>query len=292
MAALRRQRIVRVFPKPVKEALVSLPPLGAGAYSGIGVAASRPRPGRKVRTLQTDTMSGPSAFRGEPGAPACVDGTDLARRCDAWQSALPHAEIVYPARVLISAATAKWMRNQIRDRNARVGVPDEHELALAIAAGIHPAQVVCHGENADTRVFWHAVSLGVGLFIVNAERQLLTISACSPQPQSVLVDVAATHLDGLIAAVIATERLELIGLHCHLHDVGQVIGDIGRVIGQMVQSFPDHAMALSRLSLAVSEPVNGSPQAVRAHVEAIGGALENKCWRLGVPQPVLTLSPH
>jgi diaminopimelate decarboxylase len=242
--------------------------------------------------LQTDTMSGPSAFRGEPGAPASADGTDLARRCDAWQNALPRAEIVYPARVLTSAATAKWVRNQIRDRNARVGVRDERELALAIAAGIRPAQVVCHGENAAPRTFWHAVGLGVGLFVVNAERQLLTISACAPEPQSVLVDVAAAQVDGLIAAVIATERLELSGLHCQLHNVGQVIGDVGRVIGQMVQSFRDHAMALSRLSLALSEPVNGSPEAVRAHVEAIGGALENRCWRLGVPYPVLMVSPY
>ncbi len=271
---------------------MSLPPLRAEAYSGIGVAASRPRPGRKVRMLQTDTMSGPSAFRGEPDAPASVDGTDLARRCDAWQNALPHAEIVYPARVLTFGATAKWVRNQIRDRNARVGVREQRELALVIAAGIRPAQVVCHGENAATRTFCHAVGLGVGLFTVNAERQLLTISACAPQPQSVLVDVAAAQVDELIAAVIATERLELIGLHCQLHNVGQVIDDISRVIGQMVQSFRDHAMALSRLSLAVSEPVNGTPEAVRAHVEAIGGALENRCRRLGVPHPVLMLSPH
>jgi hypothetical protein len=237
-------------------------------------------------------MSGLSAFHDEPGAPASLDGTDLARRCDAWQNALPHAEIVYPARVLTLAATAKWVRSQIRDRNARIGVREQRELALAIAAGIRPAQVVCHCENADTRTFWHAMGLGVGLFIVNAERQLVTISACSPQPQSVLVDVAAAQVNELIAAVIATERLKLIGLHCQLDNVGQVIGDISRVIGQMVQSFPDHAMGLSRLSVAVSEPVHGSSEAVRAHVEAIRGALENKFRRLGVPYPILMLSPR
>jgi len=91
------------------------------------VAAARLRPCRgvvEVHILQTDTVA---------------SGTDLVRRCSEWQSAWPYAKTVFPARLLAFPAAAKWLRNQVRGKNACVGVRNEQELALVISAGINPA---------------------------------------------------------------------------------------------------------------------------------------------------------
>ena len=243
--------------------------------------------------LKTDTLAGGPAFGGEPGAPASMDGIDWASRCAAWQDALPRAEIVFPAPVLAISAAAKWVRTKVRDREAFVGVRNEQELALAIAACIPPARVVFHSDNAVTRTIWHAVGLGVGRFVVSTERQLLTISACAPQPQCVLVDIATGPVGGLLAAVVAEERLDLTGLHCQLDNTSQV-DDILAAIGQLAQFVGDHAVAPSSLSLAVPESVNGSQDNLdiaRALVTAVADAVARRCQELGLPRPVLMVAP-
>lgn len=226
--------------------------------------------------LQTDTVA---------------SDTDLVRRCSEWQGAWPYAKTVFPARLLAFPAAAKWLRNQIRRKNACLGVRNEQELALVIAAGIHPAWTVFHCDNAVTRTVWHALGLNVGCFVVSGERQVLTISACAPSPQLVLVDVTPAHANGALAAVLAAERLELSGLHCQ-GDMAGLTGDIDRVIGQMAQFSRDHGAILGLLNVAVSEPASGSPQAVRALAATVDDGLDESCLRWRFPRPAVTVSPQ
>jgi diaminopimelate decarboxylase len=235
---------------------------------------------------QTDTMARRQAFPGE-SATTAGDGADLMARCCAWQDALPHTEVVFPAGILPVAATAKWARAQ----RACVGVRTEHELALTISAGIHPGRAVFFCDHAVTRTVWHAVGLGVGRFVVGATDQLMTVSACAPVPQRVLLDITAGPVGELLAAARAEERLELIGLHCQLDNAGQT-DHIARAVGHMAQFSRDHAVVLTRVSLGVSEPPGGSPQALSAWGAAIDAALESNCRRLRLPRPAVMVSPH
>jgi hypothetical protein len=195
--------------------------------------------------------------------------------------------------VLAVSSAAKWVRTRVRDRKAFVGVRNEQGLALAIAACIPPARVVFHCDNAVTRTIWHAVGLGVGRFVVSTERQLLTISACAPQPQCVLVDIATGPVGGLLAAVVADERLELTGLHCQLDSTSQ-IGDILAAMGQLVQFVGDHAVAPFSLSLAVPEPVSGprdNLETAGAHVSTVADVVAQRCQELGLPRAALMVAP-
>ena len=227
--------------------------------------------------LQTDTAA---------------SGTDLVCRCSEWQGAWrPYAKTVFPARLLAFPGAAKWLRNQIRGKNAWLSVRNEQELALVISAAINPAWTVFHCDNAVTRAVWHAVGLNVGCFVVIGEPQVLTISACAESPQRVLVDVTAAHANGALAAVPAAERLELTGLHCQL-DTAEPTGDIDRVIGQMAQFSRDRGAILGLLDVAVSEPASGSPQALRALAAAVDDALDESCLRWRFPRPAVTVSPQ
>jgi hypothetical protein len=235
--------------------------------------------------VHTDTIPRKHAVSGR--ATASIDYIDMVRRCSAWEDAAPHAELVCPARLLTSAAVAKW----VREHRASVAVGTEQELALAIAAGIHPGRVVFHCDSAVTRTVWHAVGLSVGRFVVNAEGQILTVSACAPHRQRVLVDVTDEPACDLLAAVCAEERLELIGLHCRL-DRANETDDVTRVIGQMAEFCRGSGDVLTRLSLAVPDLPGPSVPARRMVVAAIDDVLESTCRRLRVPRPAVMVAPQ
>ena len=230
----------------------------------------------EIHMLQTDTVA---------------SGSDLVRRCSEWQGAWPGAKTVFPARLLAFPAVAKWLRNQVRGKNARVGARNEQELALVVSAGINPAWTVFYCDNAVVRAVWHAVGLNVGCFVVIGERQVLTISACAPSPQRVLVDVTPANSNEVLAAVLAAEGLELTGLHCQLDAAGPT-GNIDRIIGQTAQFSRDNGAILSLLNVAVSDPTSGSPDAVRALAAAVDDALDESCRRRRFPRPAVIVSPQ
>jgi diaminopimelate decarboxylase len=126
----------------------------------------------------------------------------------------------------------------------------DDELALAVSAGIRPVRIVFYCDHVATRTTWHAVGLGVACFTVRTERQMGQLSACAPRPQRVLVDVTGRPAGDLLAGVLAEDQLQLIGLHLNLGSAGHPAEEVNRVLGQMAQLSRDHAVVLSRLSLA------------------------------------------
>jgi Pyridoxal-dependent decarboxylase, pyridoxal binding domain len=238
------------------------------------------------------SLSGPAEFGGEQVSAAdIVDHVVGVRRCSEWQHALPDAEIVFPARLLAVATTAQWVKDKA-DRGLCVGVRGDQDLDLAVSAGVPAARMVFHCAGAATGTVWNAVAVGVGRFIVGTERQMMLVSACAPERESVLVDVTGRRQAGdLLTAVLADEGLELIGLHLGL-DNGDRADQVKYAIEQMARFSREHVVAMSRLSLAVSEPLSASPQARAALVAAVDDAIDSTCRRLRFARPALIVSPH
>lgn len=238
------------------------------------------------------TSCGPAEFGGDRvSAAAIVDHVVAVRRCSEWQHVLPDAEIAFPARLLAVATTAQWVKDRA-DKGLCVGVRGDQDLDHALSAAVPPARMVFHCERAPTGTVWNAVGVGVGRFIVGTERQMMLVSACAPERQSVLIDVTGRRqADDLLTTVVVDEGLSLTGLHVQLDDA--IAADqVKYAIEQMARFSRKHAVVFSRLSLAVSEPLSAAPQTRAALVAAVEDAINASCRRLRFPRPALMVSPH
>jgi diaminopimelate decarboxylase len=231
--------------------------------------------------LRSRDMSAPVDRHGDPVDSAALIGhTIVVRHCAQWRSALSHSEIVVPAGILRVPASVGW----VHEHGLGVEVGSDGDLDVAVSAGIAPARMVFRGDYAPTHTVWHAVGLGVGSFVVGAERQILLVSACAPFPQRVLVDATAGIPRRLVDLVSAEPRLEVIGLYCHLNSFDPA-EDIDRVIDRMAHFRRDHATGLRYLGLAVCQPDNVVPQ-TRQHLgPAIEEAINAACLRVRFPRP-------
>lgn len=238
------------------------------------------------------TSCGPAEFGGDRvSATAIVDHVVAVRRCSEWQHVLPDAEIAFPARLLAVATTAQWVKDRA-DKGLCVGVRGDQDLDHALSAGVPPARMVFHCERAATGTVWNAVGVGVGRFIVGTERQMMLVSACAPERQSVLIDVTGRRqADDLLTTVVVDEGLSLTGLHVQLDNAGGA-DQVKYAIEQMARFSRKHAVVFSRLSLAVSEPLSAAPQARAALVAAVDDAIDTSCRRLRLPRPALMVSPQ
>lgn len=117
---------------------------------------------------------------------------DPERRCSSWRQAFPRAEIAVPARLLTVPHAADW----VRGHGAYVEVCSDADLNLTLLNGVSFGRLIFQNDNAASRTVWHAIDLGVGRFVVSADRQ--TLSAMARRPQRVLVDITDEPADDLV----------------------------------------------------------------------------------------------
>lgn len=127
--------------------------------------------------------------------------------------------------------TADWVRR----RGIPVAVRSSADLALAISAGIKPARIVMHGNAGLAGPLRCAVNAGVGQFVVDSCAQVAVLAQWARVPQRVLVDVTDVSADVVTAKVFASDRIELIGLHCRVDDDERAAKLIGGMVGRMAE---------------------------------------------------------
>ena len=181
----------------------------------------------------------------EFGTPAYIyDAEEIRGRAKVYRSAFAarcdEFEIVYASK----AAPITAVCALIREAGLSIDVASGGELHIAMAAGFDPARVHMHGNNKTDAELELAVGHGVGHVICDSFAEIARldrIAGAAGSRQRVLIRItpgveADTHsyvrtgqedskfgfglADGLaaraIAAVRATESLELVGLHAHI----------------------------------------------------------------------------
>lgn len=134
------------------------------------------------------------------GSPAYVlDLGTVTNRIDQWKAALARgvapggATIHYASKALPVVGVCAFM-----DRHGlHVDVASEGELAVALAAGIGPANILVHGNNKSLALLTQAVDLGVGFIVIDSLDELHRLGALG-RPATVLLRltpgvVADTH---------------------------------------------------------------------------------------------------
>ena len=216
-----------------------------------------------------------------------LDITVALRRCATYRKLLRGAAISYPAGVLWMDPVADWARR----RGVCVDVSSVDEMNLAVAKGISPQRLVMHRADATARPIRVAVNAGAGRFVVDSVQQVAVLAASAARTQRLLVDVTAQSADVLAAEIMARPRLDLIGLHCRVDDRDrEPTGEIVReMIAQMSWIRHQHAVILTRISLAGAAELCCDRSYLRDVSEELDEALDDACARFRYPRPALVL---
>jgi diaminopimelate decarboxylase len=236
------------------------------------------------------------------------------RRCEIYRKSFPMTEIALPAYALRNLAVSKW----VRDQRLAVDVCTGKELAVAIAAGIHPLRLTVYADRMTESELRATANLEPGRLAVSSRSQIELLAStvehrtqgvviCVTDVNAPLLAVAGTEkrgfrfdsieLDRAVEAVLGAKRLNLLGLHC---DVGSEENDfvsypaaIGHMITEMTHIRRHHDVVLTRLGLGGGRAVPSGDWTVELPELAsqIDESLDDACATLRYPRPLVVLSP-
>jgi diaminopimelate decarboxylase len=236
------------------------------------------------------------------------------RRCEVYRKSFPMTEIALPAYALRNLAVSKWARDQLLAIDVRTG----KELAVAIAAGIHPARLTVHADGMSDSELRAAANLAPGRVVVSSMSQIdLLASTVEHRTQGVVISVTdvnapiltavgtpksgfrfdSNELDYAVRRTLAAKRLNLIGLHCDVgseeHDFVSYPAAIGHMITEMTQIRRHHRVVLTRLGLGGGRAVPSGNWTIELPELAsqIDESLDDACATLRYPRPLVVLSP-
>ena len=156
-------------------------------------------------------------------------------------AAAPHGartHAYYAAKAFLSADVARWMHEE----GLRMDVATGGELALALAAGVHPEMLGLHGNDKSDAELQLAVEAGIGSIVLDSAEEVDRVADAARRAhrvQAVRLRVnsgvhASTHeylataredqkfgvalaqVPGVVAAIRSRPELRLLGLHSHI----------------------------------------------------------------------------
>jgi diaminopimelate decarboxylase len=232
-----------------------------------------------------------------------VRADDDVQCCEIYRKAFATAEVALPAHALRNRLVAKW----VRDRRLAVDLRTGEDLAIAVAAGIHPLRISLNADwmgESDLRV---AARLGIGVIRVSAMRHIETLADEDGRRHGIAVCLSdgttggfrfgSVELDHAIGTVATGNRFNLIGLHSdvgtQLHEFISYPAAVGQMIMEMDHIRRHHRMVLTRVGLGGGRAVPQGDWAVALPELAsqIEQSLDDACATMRFPRPLVVLSP-
>ncbi|GAA4112689.1 diaminopimelate decarboxylase [Nocardioides fonticola] len=258
------------------------------------------------------------------GTPAYVlDEADFRARARTFRDGFAGYDVYYAGKAFLSVAVARWVAQE----GLCLDVCSGGELTVAERAGVPMERVGFHGNNKTVAELERAVTLGVGRIVVDSFdeiERLGTITRELGRSARVMVRVTAgveAHTHEFIATahedqkfgfsiasgaaleatrrVLATDGLELVGLHSHIGS--QIFDTAGfevaarRVLGlhQRVADELSHVMPEMDLGggFGIAYTSQDEP-AEPAHLAAgLTSIVEQECRARGIAVPHLSIEP-
>ncbi|RKW71844.1 diaminopimelate decarboxylase [Galactobacter caseinivorans] len=198
---------------------------------------------------------GVAALAAQFGTPLyVVDEADLRARARSFKSAYDAAfaplcggaDVYYAGKVFLNTSVARW----VSEEGLRLDTASGGELAVALAAGVEPANIGLHGNNKSDQEIERALSLGLGRIIADSLDEVDRLAAAAGRlglTANVMLRltpgvhasthefIATAHEDqkfGLsmvalpgaersdaaeaVRRCLDAESVNLLGLHCHI----------------------------------------------------------------------------
>jgi diaminopimelate decarboxylase len=249
-----------------------------------------------------------------------IDEADFRGRARRYRAALPHAEVVYAGKSLLSIAVARWTREE----GLGVDVCSAGELATVLAAGVEKARIIMHGNAKSQDELRAAVRNGVGRIVLDSCSEITDLAGLADRRQRVLIRVTPDidihghraittgisdqkfgftleggHAAEAVARVLAHPNLDLIGLHCHIGsqvtDAGLYGEAIRRMIAVMADARARHGVILTQLNIGGGHGipyVAGDPElSLEELARVIDDALDAACAAEHFPRPRIVIEP-
>lgn len=261
----------------------------------------------------------------EYGTPVVViDEDDFRSRCrDMAAAFLAPGNVHYASKAFLTRRVARW----VDEEGLALDLASENELRIALAADFPPERITVHGNNKSDEFLRLCVESKVGHVVIDSHQELAQLEAVAKQAgvkQDVFVRVkpgvdahthefiATSHEDqkfgislatgdalSAATAAIASDWLELTGLHCH---VGSQVFDAEgfklaaeRVLGLYAEIWKTQGVALGYLDLGggygIAYMPGESPLDVNAVARDLLAAVQEVADELGIAAPTVVVEP-
>lgn len=208
------------------------------AGSAVYPRGSRVNPAGHLEIAGCDVVE----LAAEHGTPAYVyDEDDLRARARAYRDAFEARGADYEVVFASKAFPCTAVYRLFAEEGLSVDVASGGELHMALHAGFDPARIVMHGNNKSDEEILAAARAGIGHLVLDSFDEIERCERLLEEPRPVMIRVTpgikpSTHdyittgqldskfgfglADGLAAAaierVLASDVLELVGLHAHI----------------------------------------------------------------------------
>lgn len=237
--------------------------------------------------------------------------------CEMYRKSFPMTEIALPAYVLRNHLVAKWAR----DHSLFVDVRSGEELAVAIAAVIHPGRMIVHADGLSESQLRATINLTPGRVVLGSIKHIdILTTAVEHRKQGVFIQVVdgnaptlaladgqytpqggfrldSTELDRVVSAIVNSARLDLVGLYCSVgalaYDFVSYPAAIGQIITEMTHIRRQHGILLTRLGLGGGRamPAGDWTDELPSLAGQIDESLDDACATMRFPRPIVVLSP-
>jgi diaminopimelate decarboxylase len=241
----------------------------------------------------------------------------------AFRQAWPRTRVVYAGKAGLNGTLIRLLLEE----GLGLDVVSGGELAIALAAGVNPAEISFHGNNKGEAELREAVRAGVGKVVVDNLDEIDRLSGVAASigvTQSVLlrlnpgVDVHTHHKisTGIVDSkfgmpigngqareaverILQHESLELLGYHAHigsqLFDSEAYIAAIDELVAFGARMYRDLGVEMRHLSpgggFGIAYLDEDEPRPATYWAEIIARAVRDACARHEMPEPVLTIEP-
>ena len=262
------------------------------------------------------------------GTPLYVfDEADVRKRARDYVAAFTVSDIEtsvhYAGKAFLTTKVAQWVNQE----GLGIDVASAGELEVALRAGIHPSQIVMHGNNKSVKDLERAVEVGVGRVVIDSLieiERLNSVAASSGIVQQVLLRltvgveahtheaISTAHEDqkfGLSVAsgmamaavdnVLECDALSLAGLHSHIGS--QIFDATGfelathRVVDFAVQVKERHGISVSEIDvgggMGIAYVEGDDPLDVDAMAKSILDIVRTECARVNISVPRISVEP-
>lgn len=262
------------------------------------------------------------------GTPLYVfDEADVRKRARDYVTAFTVSDIEtsvhYAGKAFLTTKVAQWVNQE----GLGIDVASAGELEVALRAGIHPNQIVMHGNNKSVKDLERAVEVGVGRVVIDSLieiERLNAVAASAGIVQQVLLRltvgveahtheaISTAHEDqkfGLSVAsgmamaavdnVLECDALSLAGLHSHIGS--QIFDATGfelathRVVDFAIQVKERHGISVSEIDvgggMGIAYVEGDDPLDVDAMAKSILDIIRTECARVNISVPKISVEP-